>query len=45
MNANSNGLGLSICQKIASGLGGLITFTSKQNSGSKFKFTFNAVEH
>jgi hypothetical protein len=45
MNVNSHGLGLNICQKIAIGLGGLITFSSKKDIGSKFKFTFSASEY
>ncbi len=42
LNASSHGLGLSICQQIAQGLGGEIKFVSKRGNGSAFTFTFSA---
>ena len=42
MNANSHGLGLSICHDIVGGLGGKLWCESALGNGSTFTFTFNA---
>ncbi len=41
-NSKSHGLGLSICQKIANGLGGKILVKSEIDIGSSFTFEFVA---
>ena len=38
LNSKSNGLGLSICNKIAQSLQGKILVTSKLNEGTEFNF-------
>ena len=42
MNPHGNGLGLSICHKIAEKLKGNLTCKSGQEIGSVFEFTFEA---
>jgi signal transduction histidine kinase len=42
MNTKSNGLGLSICQRIAQALSGKISVTSEIGVGSTFTFEFTA---
>lgn len=43
-NPNGNGLGLSICYKIAKSLNGNLTCHSKIGIGTSFKFNFIAME-
>ena len=40
LNSNSHGLGLSICQQIANGLGGSLTCKSELDKGSTFTLEF-----
>ncbi len=42
LNTKSNGLGLSICQKIAENMGGKILVESKQDEGTEFTLQFVA---
>jgi hypothetical protein len=44
MNAESHGLGLSICREISKSLNGSLTFSSQPGEGSKFIFELE-VEH
>ena len=41
-NSSGHGLGLSICNQIAQGLGGQISFESKPGEGTTFSFSFSA---
>ena len=42
-NSGGYGVGLSICRKICSCLGGVITVQSKEGHGSSFKFTMDCI--
>ena len=43
LNSGGNGVGLSICRRICSCLGGAITVQSKVGHGSSFKFTMDCI--